>query len=649
MLVGSSLAHATYSASNDYLTVGFGEKYSSGSTAGGWYFDKTGTPGVLGIYCCYLEHFAVWMQGRIWESENDFGVAQTFADSPDGRTAILVAGDIQVERKIYVPPGHNPYFLMTYTIKNVGATPLTDVRFFENIDLDIGDPSGDYGWYSPVSDSVWQEDTRYYKNGFYGDRPSSGHGMEHWSWQNYSDWDDGVLNGLDRYPATGTTDVSVGQQWTVGAPGDPLDPGEEWRIVITWAFGEEPGGTIMADAGPAQTVAAGRTVYFDGTGSSCSGTACPIAGYDWDLDGDGFYDDASGPYASYVYGSPGDYSVGLRVTGHDGSTATDRTVVHVVAGDFVNLEIEKWTTHWASPGDTLIYGIRYRNNGTLPAANVRIVDTLPANVDYVGSTGGWASYNPATRQVTFDLGTVPPGGYQYLGFTVQVNWGLSSGTILHNCVQITTTSTESNYGDNDSFWDTTIRVAHDPNQKSVSPTGDVQPGDLLTYTVEYQNEGAGTAYGVYVTDQLDEDLDAATLNVGGGGTYDPATRTITWYVGEVGPGAGGSFTFSAKVRGDAPPGTVISNFATVVFPSVPEVTRTNLVTNAIPLRLVVPGDLDADGDVDSGDLQIFRRTFGKCEGAVGYLDAADYDGDNCITFVDYQTWYRYYRNYRARP
>lgn len=55
-----------------------------------------------------------------------------------------------------------------------------------------------------------------------------------------------------------------------------------------------------------------------------------------------------------------------------------------------------------------------------------------------------------------------------------------------------------------------------------------------------------------------------------------------------------------------------------------------------------PGDLTGDGAVDGSDFSRFLATFGRCEGQAGYLADADYDGDQCITFVDYQTWYGYY-------
>jgi len=135
---------------------------------------------------------------------------------------------------------------------------------------------------------------------------------------------------------------------------------------------------------------------------------------------------------------------------------------------------------------------------------------------------------------------------------------------------------------------TQIAVARDPNIK-YGPEGYVSQGQTLNYTIEYENEGEGIAFGVYVTDILDVDLDDSTLEIGpvisasngsviaGPGTYNPSTRTITWLVGEVGPNEGGIANFSAKVRNDAPEGIEIINSATVYFPSVPETTRTNII------------------------------------------------------------------------
>jgi len=57
------------------------------------------------------------------------------------------------------------------------------------------------------------------------------------------------------------------------------------------------------------------------------------------------------------------------------------------------------------------------------------------------------------------------------------------------------------------------------------------------------------------------------------------------------------------------------------------------------------GDLDADGDVDYDDYKVFFGTYTLTEGDPGYVQEADFDGDQCITLEDFRAWYRCYRDY----
>ena len=57
------------------------------------------------------------------------------------------------------------------------------------------------------------------------------------------------------------------------------------------------------------------------------------------------------------------------------------------------------------------------------------------------------------------------------------------------------------------------------------------------------------------------------------------------------------------------------------------------------------GDLDADGDVDYDDYKVFFGTYTLTVGDPGYLEEADFDGDQCITLEDFRAWYRCYRDY----
>jgi YD repeat-containing protein len=74
------------------------------------------------------------------------------------------------------------------------------------------------------------------------------------------------------------------------------------------------------------TVGLSARATFDGLRSS--DTDGVVAAWEWDLDGDGTYENA-GPQPSFVYTAPGTYTVRLRVTDDDGGQATTTATVRV--------------------------------------------------------------------------------------------------------------------------------------------------------------------------------------------------------------------------------------------------------------------------------------------------------------------------------
>jgi hypothetical protein len=240
-------------------------------------------------------------------------------------------------------------------------------------------------------------------------------------------------------------------------------------------------------------------------------------------------------------------------------------------------------------------------------------------------------------------GTLPPIYENYYE-----KWGISNEVRAQNCWlqgkvcrQIGRCSGQCVDPKNtDTYTETVDVFAHDPTRK-LGPNGIVLPGQQLDYNVEYENEGEGIAFGVYFIDILDEDLDDSTLEIwpvfdvntnseiAPSGTYNPATRTITWFVGQVDPNHGGYTAISANVKTDAPLSAEIINFATVYFPSVPEETRTNGVVS-----IVTPfGDIDQDGDVDFGDYAILAEQWLQPP-AVPSADIAPDVGDGIVDFWD---------------
>ena len=159
------------------------------------------------------------------------------------------------------------------------------------------------------------------------------------------------------------------------------------------------------------------------------------------------------------------------------------------------------------------------------------------------------------------------------------------------------------------------RPSHDPNAKHVDFLGEVLPGQRLTYTLEYENTGSGTAFGVFILDTLDKNLDAATLVINDGGSYSPSARMLDFEVGDVPPGGKGEVSFSVCVKADATNGTEIVNAAEVYFPNALEVTPTNGVANRVA---TVAADPKTASAIAGEPVQITLSGRSAAGGAISY-------------------------------
>jgi len=226
----------------------------------------------------------------------------------------------------------------------------------------------------------------------------------------------------------------------------------------------------------------------------------------------------------------------------------------------------------ASPGDTLIYAVTVGNAGTGAAESIVVKDALPPELG-----GG--------TLILANLASLAPGKTWAGVVSGILPWGLPESTLVLNRAFVPTAPAEADISNNEATWTTTIHVAKDPNEISVSPEGGVERGQRLTYTLQCENVGTGTAYGVYATMALDEKLSLATLLVadGGAGTVrvDRFSHTLVWEVGTLGPGESASASFRVSVSSAARRARPLIGQATVYFPSVPEETPTNVVANTV--------------------------------------------------------------------
>lgn len=180
-------------------------------------------------------------------------------------------------------------------------------------------------------------------------------------------------------------------------------------------------------------------------------------------------------------------------------------------------------------GQPVQYTLTATNDGLNSASNVVVVDAVPENYQFVTSTPPSGIYDPTAHLVYFNLGTLSAGQSQTLNFTVvptQVGaW--SDWASIYSATGGTGMNT------------TSTRITALP---SMPPQADVgvqvtayptpsSPGSKVTYQINASNYGPNTATGVVITDALP--ISFSYKSSSPGGTYDPATNSVIFNLGDL--------------------------------------------------------------------------------------------------------------------
>ena len=229
-------------------------------------------------------------------------------------------------------------------------------------------------------------------------------------------------------------------------------------------------------------------------------------------------------------------------------------------------------------GDEIVYTIEYHNHLNT-VENITVVDKLDEGVDFVSADNGGA-YDAETHTVTWKFDKVAPFKGGTVTLTVAVN---------ENARRITddeTTATVDNaamveVGNDYTSTSETVKVPVTPDDptdptkkaddKALNSFGKIAVGDELPFTVSYVNN-LNTVATVTVRDTLEEGL--TFVSADNGGTYDEATRTVTWVLKDVAPFTSGSVTVITEVNENAVDAAdpTVANSAVVKIGDQPEQT-----------------------------------------------------------------------------
>jgi len=195
----------------------------------------------------------------------------------------------------------------------------------------------------------------------------------------------------------------------------------------------------------------------------------------------------------------------------------------------------------AAPGDLITYTLYYNNTNTGMAKTVWVNDTLPGGVAYSSSSVPYSSVSGSTYGWIFP--NVMPGPHSFT-LTVQVQATATDGLVLRNVAtlnyvdQIRRPMPGSTGWANATVSRPTITVVKTANPASA------RSGDLVTFTIYYNNTGSAAAGTVTIKDSLPNGM---TYQVASPAPTWTDGRTFYWNFTNVAPGPH-SLTLTALVN-----------------------------------------------------------------------------------------------------
>ncbi|MCX8174162.1 MAG: DUF11 domain-containing protein, partial [Thermoplasmata archaeon] len=255
----------------------------------------------------------------------------------------------------------------------------------------------------------------------------------------------------------------------------------------------------------------------------------------------------------------------------------DRKVPNIVVAKIANVAETQ-------PGGTITYTIYYNNTGDGNAKEVWINDTLPDGVTFVSSSVPYTSTDGRTYRWYF--GTILYASTNSLTITVQVNATVGDGTTLQNSVNLTyrdqlRRSMPSSQANASVVCRRPIIVVAKVVDRQTASNG-----DLLTYTIYYNNTGSGAAGNVWINDTLPPGVDFVSAS--NGGVLDG--NVVRWYFANVLPG---SHYVTLQVRVNVTQNTTLTNWAHLNYTSLHGVkfpgSSASATTNAVHETTLLSG------------------------------------------------------------
>jgi len=166
----------------------------------------------------------------------------------------------------------------------------------------------------------------------------------------------------------------------------------------------------------------------------------------------------------------------------------------------------------ASSGGASYFGVYaannscYSGNGTVtlqisPKYTINVSKITPAPISVSGQTVVWNLFNMADGKI------------QQLFVPLTPLPSTSDGDTACNYAVIAPLVGDAFPANNVFQVCDSVRSSWDPNAMSVTPNGIVNPGSILTYTIDFENFGGDTAFNIHVLDTLSRHVDVTSFKL----------------------------------------------------------------------------------------------------------------------------------------
>jgi uncharacterized repeat protein (TIGR01451 family) len=171
-------------------------------------------------------------------------------------------------------------------------------------------------------------------------------------------------------------------------------------------------------------------------------------------------------------------------------TPTELDLKAVVAAQ-ANLAITKNGPAGVVAGQNVTYTVQVTNNGPAAAANVQVSDPQPANLTFVSNSGACTSAYPC------NLGTLNNG--QTVTITSTYSTSPSFSGNVTNTATVSSTTPDPDNSNNSASATTNVGAQSDLSISKSGPPS-VAPGQNITYTITFKNNGPSPATNTIVSD-----------------------------------------------------------------------------------------------------------------------------------------------------